>query len=145
MSTIEPLNPEIIPLKPLIEPLEQESTDGADRVITLNSDILFDFGRHDLSKSAAAKIVALVSKLPDGTEVRVEGHTDSVPSSMGNDVLSQKRAQAVADAITAARADLTLTVKGFGESKPIEPNEKNGEDNPEGRAKNRRVEIRSAA
>lgn len=34
-----------------------------------------------------------------------------------------------------------FAAKGYGETKPVAENEKNGEDNPEGRAQNRRVEI----
>ena len=45
-------------------------------------------------------------------------------------------------AIKEARSDIKTEVKGFGDSKPIEPNKKGGKDNPEGREKNRRVEIR---
>ena len=69
------------------------------------------------------------------------GHTDSIGDDASNLTLSQQRAQAVADAISAARSDLRLTVVGKGESDPVEPNEQGGEDNPEGRAKNRRVTV----
>lgn len=52
------------------------------------------------------------------------------------------RAQAVADAVAAARPDLVLEVAGRGEAEPAAPNEQGGEDNPEGREQNRRVELR---
>lgn len=78
----------------------------------------------------------------EGGAVSVDGHTGDVPYHRGNDVLSQERAQAVADAIAAARPDLDLTVTGHGGTDPVAPNSKGGEDNPEGRAENRRVEIR---
>ena len=42
----------------------------------------------------------------------------------------------------AARPDLKLDVEGFGKGRPVAPNSQGGEDNPEGRALNRRVEIR---
>ena len=44
--------------------------------------------------------------------------------------------------LTSENSDLEVTAKGFGESEPVESDEKNGKDDPEGRAKNRRVEIR---
>lgn len=56
-------------------------------------------------------------------------------------------AEAVADAITGERDDLSLEVTGKGESDPVEPNEKGGEDNPEGRGEEspRRVAVRGMA
>jgi OOP family OmpA-OmpF porin len=71
--------------------------------------------------------------------VSIGGHTDDVGSDSANLKLSQARAQAVALAIKTSRPDLALTVKGFGETKPVASNGKAAE-----RAKNRRVEIRFA-
>ena len=48
----------------------------------------------------------------------------------------------MADAISAVRGDLKLEVAGHGDTKPVETNKNGDKDNPEGRAKNRRVEIR---
>src|SRR5699024_6357224 len=79
---------------------------------------------------------------PDGTKVTVSGYTDSVGSDSANKKLSKKRAQAVADVISDSRSDLELSVKGYGEADPVAKNTaKGGEDNPQGRAKNRRVEV----
>lgn len=72
------------------------------------------------------------------TRTRVAG----VGNDADNMKLWQAWAQAVADIIKAARPDLVLDVKGFGETKPVAPNEVGGKDNPENRAKNRRVELR---
>jgi outer membrane protein OmpA-like peptidoglycan-associated protein len=35
-----------------------------------------------------------------------------------------------------------MEAKGYGETKPVEPNKINGKDNPEGRKKNRRTEFK---
>lgn len=59
-----------------------------------------------------------------------------------NKDLSQQRAKAVAAILETARPDLKLDVEGFGKGRPVAPNSQGGEDNPEGRALNRRVEIR---
>ena len=59
--------------------------------------------------------------------------------------LSQRRAEAVAAAVAAARPDLVLSTEGRGEADPVAPNDNGGEDNPDGRAANRRVEIRYAS
>lgn len=139
---IEPLDPNITALDRNITPFDDRVTEGDTTTITLASDILFDFGSAELSEAARTKLGELVGEIPEGGAVSVDGHTDDVPYHRGNDVLSQERAQAVADAIAAARPDLELTVTGHGDSDPVAPNSSGGEDNPEGRAENRRVEIR---
>jgi len=70
--------------------------------------------------------------------VQVEGHTDNVGSDSYNRRLSEKRAQSVKRYLMhhfPIPSD-RLVVRGLGESKPIESN-----DTPEGRDKNRRVEV----
>ena len=74
----------------------------------------------------------------------IEGHSDGKGTDAYNQPLSEKRAQAVRDWLvknggaTAAK----VTTKGWGKSKPIVPNARpDGSDDPEGRKKNRRVEI----
>ena len=69
---------------------------------------------------------------------RFEGHTDSIGTSVSNQRLSQRRAEAVLARLTThmgARAQATLAV-GYGASRPREPNA-----TIEGRARNRRVEL----
>ncbi|PMC75912.1 OmpA family protein [Brachybacterium sp. UMB0905] len=136
-ENISPLDPMIAPLDKQITPLETVDRDGEDTVITLASDILFETGKSDLSDAATAKIGKLVKDVPKGVEILVDGYTDNVPYQRGNDVLSKERAQAVADAITASRSDLKPKVTGHGEADPVASN-----DEPDGRAQNRRVEIR---
>ncbi len=75
----------------------------------------------------------------------IEGHTDSIGTEEYNLRLSQKRANAVKEWFInkAGLKDLIYETIGYGESKPVAPNQNpDGSDNPEGRAKNRRVEIR---
>jgi len=69
--------------------------------------------------------------------LRIEGHTDNVGSDENNLILSQKRANAVKAYLVkrGVSAD-KLDAFGFGESNPIATN-----DTPEGRQKNRRVEM----
>jgi outer membrane protein OmpA-like peptidoglycan-associated protein len=70
--------------------------------------------------------------------VQVEGHTDSVGSDSYNQRLSQRRAESVKRYLVQHFPIPTdrLVVKGFGKSNPIASN-----DTPEGRDKNRRVEV----
>lgn len=139
---ITPLEKNITQLEENITPLEQELTDGEQTVISLSSDILFEFGESTITDTAEQKIADLVDDVPDGATVQVHGHTDSIGEEDFNQKLSEDRAETVADVISEARSDLDLEVEGFGLHEPVEPNEIGGEDNPEGRAKNRRVEIR---
>lgn len=136
--------PDIEPITiPDIEPFEPEvTTDGADKVVSLDTDVLFEFGKAELSEEARTAVAEAVADVPDKAKVRVEGHTDSVGDDADNLTLSKKRAQAVADVLKKERSDLKLTVTGKGEKQPVAPNESGGKDNPEGREKNRRVEIR---
>jgi len=138
------LKPIVVDLLPVVEDLESESSDGAEKVLTLNSDILFTFDKAAITPTATIKIGELVKALPQKAKVSVGGHTDSLGTDARNLTLSQERAQAVAAAIKAARPDLALTVKGFGKSQPVASNGSPAKDDPEGRAKNRRVEIRFA-
>jgi outer membrane protein OmpA-like peptidoglycan-associated protein len=125
-----------------VEDVEATTTEGAETVVTLKSDVLFGFGKATLPGSAQDKIAELVRELPKGARLKVHGHTDSIGGTSANRKLSQERAEAVAAGVRKARPDLRLDVRGFGESRPVEANTKGGKDNPEGRALNRRVELR---
>jgi len=67
----------------------------------------------------------------------VEGHTDSDGADANNQTLSEARSRAiVTKLIESGIANERLTSKGWGESKPM-----TGNDTPEGKAQNRRVEF----
>lgn len=141
-ESIVELEPEIYDLDKGIEDVETTKASGGDTVVTLDTDILFDFDSSELSDTAKKKIKDLVKDLPTDSEITVGGHTDSKGEDDYNKKLSEDRAKAVAEVLTSENSDLDVTAKGFGESEPVESNEKNGKDDPDGRAKNRRVEIR---
>ncbi|WP_444947867.1 OmpA family protein [Micromonospora ureilytica] len=114
--------------------------------LTLAADVLFAFGRADLSPTARARLAEIAERLRTQAKgkVQIDGHTDSVGDDAQNLTLSRRRAQAVRDALSAAFADsgLTYEINGFGETRPVAPNTVDGKDNPKGRSSNRRVEIR---
>jgi len=143
-ESVVPITADVDAMELRTEPLEAESTDGEEKVVTLNSDILFGFDKAVIPAKATARIGELVKTLPQKAKVTVGGHTDSLGTDARNRTLSEQRAQAVAKVVTAARPDLVLTVKGFGSSEPVAPNTSGGKDDPDGRAKNRRVELRYA-
>ena len=134
----------------LIEELKRKRLDvhETERGVVVNlPDILFEFNRSDLTSGARAKIHDIADVL-DGPEVRrrrvsIEGHTDSIGSDDYNQRLSERRAKAVASSLEDAGVSSgRLASRGFGEKYPIAPNQSpGGQDNPEGRAKNRRVEV----
>ncbi len=113
-------------------------------VITLEDSILFDFGKSDIRPEAARTIESLATVL-SGNKVpaaHIYGHTDSISDDAFNLQLSQERADAVMAELTKDGVSSTLDATGYGESKPVAPNENaDGSDNPSGRALNRRVEI----
>jgi len=120
---------------------------GQEIQVSLSGDVLFDFDKWDIKQEAEATLhkLAKVIKGLNKRNVIIEGHTDSKGSAAYNLKLSQKRATSVKNHFI-AREDLKkvdFSVKAFGEERPVAPNTNpDGSDNPEGRAKNRRVEIR---
>ena len=68
----------------------------------------------------------------------MQGHTDNVGNDAGNQTLSENRAKSVRAYLISRGCNAgNITTKGFGKSKPKASN-----DTDEGRAQNRRVEIR---
>lgn len=144
-TSISSLTLNVDDLTPNITDVAEKTRVGSDELVTLRSDILFAFGKATLSGPAQAKIRTLIEDVPKKARLSVAGHTDSVGSTSSNQKLSEARAKAVASVIRADRPDLKLTVAGYGETRPVAANTTGGKDNPEGRAKNRRVELRYRA
>jgi outer membrane protein OmpA-like peptidoglycan-associated protein len=109
-------------------------------------DVLFDFGRADLTGDAQMKIQDMSQVLNNqaqGRRVSIEGHTDSIGSDAFNQQLSERRAENVAMTLENSGVSPNRVItKGYGKRYPVAPNTNpDGSDNPEGRAKNRRVEV----
>ncbi len=106
----------------------------------------FDFDKSNIRKADEAelkKAIDFVRKYP-GAKVELEGHTDGKGTEEYNQKLSERRAEAVRQyLIKECPVDKArISATGYGKSRPIAPNKtKEGKDNPEGRAENRRVEI----
>jgi outer membrane protein OmpA-like peptidoglycan-associated protein len=75
--------------------------------------------------------------------VALEGHADAIGTEEYNLLLSSRRAETVArELIGQGVRRERITVQAYGESRPVAPNRnRDGTDNPSGRAKNRRVEA----
>jgi outer membrane protein OmpA-like peptidoglycan-associated protein len=88
------------------------------------------------SYPALDEIVDVLEKNPS-VKVEIEGHTDSTGSAALNQRLSEQRAQAVLEYLVRKGIDRKrLSAKGYGLTRPIASNA-----TPQGRAKNRRVEL----
>jgi outer membrane protein OmpA-like peptidoglycan-associated protein len=78
-----------------------------------------------------------------GYSVEVQGHTDSKGSDEYNIKLSERRANEAKTYLVSKGIEETRVIAiGFGEGAPIAPNDVQGDDDPEGRARNRRVEFK---
>ena len=109
--------------------------------IQVPDDLLFDFDEsalRDDAQSTLDEILAEIEKLPDETEIHLNGHTDNEGEADYNVTLSEERAEAVFEYMetNGEIEHLDITLNGYGEEKPIASN-----DDSEGREKNRRVEI----
>jgi len=113
--------------------------------LTLKGSILFDSGKADLRADAMPvieKVAMILDRYAEST-IEIEGHTDNVPMSSAryesNDVLSSYRALAMFDYLVQNTSldPAMLKHAGRGEYVPVADN-----STPEGRAKNRRIEIK---
>ncbi|MEO3785717.1 OmpA family protein [Actinocorallia sp. B10E7] len=122
-----------------VVPLEEEEKTDDGTKIQISSDVLFEFDSATLTPAAETHLARLAERLK-GNKVRIAGFTDSLGAPAYNLRLSRRRADAVKDELV--RLGVTgLTARGYGEARPVAPNEVDGKDNPQGRAENRRVEI----
>jgi outer membrane protein OmpA-like peptidoglycan-associated protein len=116
--------------------------------IDMAADVLFAFDKADLQKTAMPvleKVAAVLAQHPK-VRVSIEGHTDGKGSADYNQRLSERRASSVGRWLQAKpelkAIGIGFTPRGFGATKPVAPNTKpDGSDDPDGRQKNRRVEI----
>ncbi len=116
-----------------LEPLKAETK------LTFNN-IQFETNSADIDINSFSELDELVELMKDNPNMKVEisAHTDDVGSETYNLRLSEKRANSVVNYLIENGVKTNqLIAKGYGESKPIVPN-----DSDENRAKNRRVELR---
>jgi outer membrane protein OmpA-like peptidoglycan-associated protein len=119
---------------------------GQEVRIDLAADVLFDFDKYTLLPKASDTLqkVGQVAASYPSSPIQIEGHTDGKGTHPYNMKLSENRADAVKAWLVqnASVAGSRISTRGWGETKPIAPNKKpDGSDDPEGRQKNRRVEI----
>ena len=120
-------------------------TERCERRLSLVADALFAFDQWSLTPEAEQTLIVVVPEIEKAGKhpVSIEGHTDAKGTDEYNRALSEQRAATVKQWLVARGAVPDgARVVGYGEKKPVAPNEKSdGSDDPEGRQKNRRVEI----
>lgn len=113
-------------------------------VITFVAEVLFDSGKADLRKESLPildKVVRVLKEEVPYNNIGIEGHTDNEPIKYSkwksNWELSVQRALSVLHYLESKGIDpKRLFASGYGEYRPVASN-----DTPEGRQRNRRVEI----
>ena len=113
--------------------------------ISLQGEILFDFDKADIRPAAEptlAQVAKMIGSYSKAT-VLIEGYTDAKGSDSYNAKLSDRRAVSVKNWFSEhGVAANSMQTHGWGAAKPVAPNKKpDGSDDPDGRQKNRRVEI----
>ncbi|GAB4378212.1 MAG: hypothetical protein Kow0075_07840 [Salibacteraceae bacterium] len=118
---------------PKIEKEEQEV------INTAFENLEFETGKDKIKERSFESLDRLAELLikKEDWKIRISGHTDNVGNDAANMVLSEKRAKAVANYLESRGVPRDrMVVQWFGETKPIADN-----STPEGRARNRRVEM----
>ncbi len=113
-------------------------------LVSLPGDVLFDYDEASIRSDARATLDTLAELIEarNPPSVAIEGHTDSRGSDAYNDDLAERRAESVRDYLTQRGGNVRMQVRSFGEGRPVAPNQTDsGEDNPDGRQRNRRVEV----
>ena len=136
------LKGEVVDLKAAGADIKETATEIK---ISLQGEILFDFDKSNLrpaAESTLGQVAKMISSYPKAT-VSIEGYTDSKGSDSYNAKLSDRRAVAVKNWFTKhGITSALMQTHGWGAAKPVAPNKHpDGSDDPEGRQKNRRVEI----
>ena len=102
--------------------------------------VLFEVDKSELKTESFVELNQLVDYLNRNASLYIEigGHTDNTGTEVRNKTLSEERAQSVYTYLISQDIDASrLTYKGYGSSQPVATN-----DTPEGRAQNRRTEIK---
>jgi len=139
-------------LKAQVEDLQRNLHDLGAQVseleirVELPADILFEFDKADIRPPAEATLTKLaqVIRAKRTGDVRIDGHTDGKGNDAYNQALSERRAESVKRwlATKGGTPPDVMKTRGFGKTKPVAPNARpDGSDDPEGRARNRRVEV----
>lgn len=126
------------------KPVELAPIKAGEKIILNN--IFFEFDSDEITANSRVELAKLERLMKNNPSVKIEisGHTDSKGSDSYNKNLSEKRAKSVVRYLTNRGIESNRMVGvGYGESRPIAINtNEDGSDNEEGRAMNRRIELK---
>ena len=116
------------------------------KAIEFDLNLTFEYNRFDLNKRNQSILDSVYDIVKDAAKLRfrISTHTDNIGSDDYNQLLSDKRAAFIASYfLKRGISKSRIEAKGYGEFRPVAANTNpDGSDNPEGRQKNRRTEIR---
>ncbi len=121
----------------VIEVPMHKVSDGHKMVL---NNVFFDTDKYNLKPESQAELNKLADfmKQNEGVKIEIGGHTDNQGSASHNQQLSENRAKSVMNFLTDNGIDKgRLSAKGYGQDQPVADNA-----TPEGRAKNRRTEVK---
>ncbi len=144
---------ESIPAEQLIEEITTKNFQTElvmDRIILEKAivveNIYYGFDSSNIRADAAVELDKLARFLQDNPQIKIElgSHTDNFGNDDYNLGLSQQRAESAVSYIISKGVDENrIRARGYGETRPIAANTNaDGSDNPEGRQRNRRTEIK---
>jgi len=125
-------------LEPFLKDIPLQPIKIGERIVLRN--IFFELDKYELQSESITELTKILDFLNKNKKLSVElsGHTDDQGSDEYNQELSEMRAKAVYEYLVLHGIDKNrMTFIGYGEEQPIESNE-----NPEGRASNRRTEMK---
>ncbi|MGI8535601.1 MAG: OmpA family protein [Mycobacteriales bacterium] len=145
VGSIRVLKPSVRRLEVSVRELKSEQRRDDRVTVTISSDVLFAFNSAELSPVATRAVEDLASRIartPAGGAVLVVGHTDAIGTLAYNQDLSERRAVAVADVLRdRVGGGRSVNAEGRNFSEPVASETSGGQDDPKGRALNRRVTI----
>lgn len=142
-ATIAQLEDKLKTTEKAFESFKSTETGNYPRTLTVFGGQTFRSGYDVINEAAAPKIKKLVNEISafPNSLIIIEGHTDNVPTGKlhsSNMDLSIRRAKAIASTLVSLGiARERISVVGYGDTRPIDTNR-----TEEGRAKNRRVEVK---
>ena len=116
-----------------LQPIEANAT-----VVLKN--VFFDFSKYELKAESQVELASVVRLLKENPSVKIQinGHTDNIGKPADNLKLSNERARAVINYLSANGIDAKrLSFRGYGDTQPLADNK-----TEEGRARNRRTELK---
>lgn len=150
LDAMKKSKPEVASFSPEIKALEDQikllnerllKTSGAgDQIMEIAKTVYFVTNKSEITRYSERKLDELIDIMKKYPTIRlnVEGHTDAVGTDEYNQRLSEERVASVkAYLIEHGISSDRMTTRAYGESRPVSTNE-----TPEGRQKNRRVEMK---